>query len=138
MSKKNLSANLLFIVLIAFGIGGFWSYKVYQIHQNGFATEATVVGTVNIQLPQQDEIHYCPLVEFKNEENQTISDTLALCDTEVKFRTGDKVPIIYDKTNPKDVFVNDYFANILIPLLCFGIGGIFLLILLWKSFSRKK
>ncbi|MCH2044355.1 MAG: DUF3592 domain-containing protein [Saprospiraceae bacterium] len=138
MSGKNIHANLFFIVLIAFGIGGFWTYKVYQIHQNGFATEAVIVGTVSIQLPQQDKVHYCPLVKFINEEQKTISDTLALCAAEVHFSKGDKVSIIYDKTKPKDVFVNDYFANILVPALCFGIGGFFLLILLWKSFTQEK
>jgi hypothetical protein len=107
--QKDRAALVAYPIRIVMGVailvaGGSWSYGELKFLARATATAGTVVRNDhstnrprNLALPISG---YAAIIEFRTTSgaNQTLRDWLAL--KQPQFESGDRVPVLYDETNP--------------------------------------
>ncbi len=124
------------LAAIFFAIAG----NFYFQSQNLIETGSTASGTV-IRLESSAKGASYPIIRFQAESGEIVEDRGKIGSSPPEFKTGDTVPVVYDKSNPKTWTINSWLNLYFLPTLFSSLGAgltIASLIMLMKDVRRKR
>lgn len=116
------------VSLILLAVGGFLGYRTSRFRQSAATASGTVIELVE-RVSHSDEgtsVVYAPRVQFRTsagEERIFLSDTGS---NPPAFAPGDPVEVLYNPDHPADARLNTFWQLWLGPVICVGIGIVFL------------
>src|SRR5689334_2786606 len=119
--------HLLLIFSILFIIMGInLARKAKRLRRVGKRAVATVVRN-RYSTDDEGSAQHTPIVEFRTEKQELITIELNYGNTAEPKDIGDRIEIIYDPNNPRDVTMNS-FVHVMSPwlLIIIGIAGVLL------------
>ncbi len=120
------------IATMAFAIYLFASNAFFWIRAD--STIGAVVAQQQMETPrnltiQQSTYHekaYSPYIAFKTGDGEEITFLSNIgYGKNFAFNVGDKIPVLYLRSNPQTAMVNSLLEMFVLPLVLFGFGGVF-------------
>ena len=101
-------------------------------------TTGTVIEMREVPETEQAGVTYAPVVKFEDKNGKTYIHSSNVSSDPPKYKTGDKVEILFDKNNPDDAFINSFLAKwsgtimlLILPLILLPAG-------LWMIFAATR
>lgn len=121
---------------IALIVGGaIYVFIILSFTGRAAHAEGTIVrmDTVRNAAPFMDQVEgsgviFYPVVRFRTQDGKTIDFRASSGSQHPAYAVGDRVPVIYDPSNPKDSRVNTVWGVWGAPLILLGIGAVFLVL----------
>ena len=106
------------------------SFTDRAVHAEG---QVVKMDTVRNAAPFMDQVEgsgviYYPVVRFKTQDGKAVDFRAASGSQHPAYSIGDRVPVMYDPSNPKDSRIDTVWGVWGAPLILLGIGAVFLML----------
>ncbi len=116
---------------------GSWIYLLHFTHV-AIHTSSTVVE-MRKQTDNDGNIFYAPTFRFRDSVGVQHTVSSAVGESPPAYHVGDKVPVLYIRSDPQDARIDSFWQVWALPILAAIGGGIFLLIglimIYWPKFT---
>ncbi len=121
--RRRNSVFLLLVLGVLFVVGGIWSLNnsIDKINK-GVPVSAEVIS-METKHGRKNKIMYTPVVRFTTAKGDAISTQLDVSSSSPAYDIGQKVPVIYQPTEPTDVMLDTFFGKYGISLILAGMGA---------------
>jgi hypothetical protein len=116
MFKVILLLSSLSIVFYA--VAGTFYFQSQRLLKEGGTTSGTV-----LRLEASGKGASYPIVRFRPDNGEAIEGRGKVGSSPPEFKTGDTVPILYDKGDPKNWTINSWLNLYFLPVLFFAFGS---------------
>lgn len=124
------------IAILFLSLGGMFYFQSQKLLTAGGTTSGTVV-----RMESSAKGAYYPVIHFQPDGAAEMEERGKVGSSPPEFKVGDTVPILYEKTNPKNWTINSWLNLYFLPVmfLAFGVGLTFAsLITLIYNVKRKR
>lgn len=132
---------ILAIPFIFFGFGAYSAYSYYDLKNNGIQTTGHVVDYKR-HYDSDSGTTYNAVFAYNDHYNQTWREEDRIGNSRKAFSIGEQLPIYYQKDDPKNFAVADYWHNMLTPMVFIGVSTIIMFFLFggghWLADSFKR
>ncbi len=105
------------LAIIFYAIAGNFYFQSQKLLKHG----GTASGTV-VRLESSAKGAAYPIIRFQAEGGEVIEDRGKVGSSPPEFKAGDRVPVVYDKSNPKTWTINSWLNLYFLPVMFFGFG----------------
>jgi hypothetical protein len=124
-SHRIIALLFIFLALFILGAGLLYGYESWQLTQNGFAIEGTVVDYQQ-QMDDDQQMRYAPIIAYRvdGQDYRFVSDNDAYSPA---YEIGTTLPILYHLDNPEMARINRPTALWGLPAALVGVGLLLLI-----------
>jgi hypothetical protein len=106
------------MAILFLSLGGIFYFQSHTL----LTTGGTASGTV-VRLESSAKGASYPVVHFQPDGAAEIEERGKVGTSPPEYKVGDTVPILYDKTNPKNWTINNWMNLYFLPAMFFGAGA---------------
>lgn len=130
---------LLIVPLIFMGIGGYFAFDYARLKLTGVQVPAQVVR-MESSADSEGSSSYWPVVAFRDRMGRDVEmkHSFGSSGGEKEFKAGDQVIVFYEEGRPDHFIIDRFWFNMLMPIILFGFGSVFILIVYASVFMRGK
>lgn len=133
MSQNNISRRILWILCrgwLLLGVGTLAAGLGFGVDTslflyNSIAADGTIVDMSAIPNRYDDAIDYFPVFTFATEDGQAYTARSGVGTNPPAFETGQKVRVLYLKSNPDSVKLDTFWQLWFVTVMCAGLGALF-------------
>lgn len=140
---KNPIAAVIFVLLITLpmlGFSGYFVYKFFNLKQTGVRVEAQVISYVEVPDSDGGSSTYAPVVRFTDASGVVREERERSSSSNHPFREGQDVIVYYKAGDPTEYIIDDFWHNMILPMIFsgFGLFGLLMLALMPKGSSSSR
>lgn len=105
------------LAVIFFAVAGNFYFQSQKLLKEGGTASGTVVS-----LQSSAKGASYPVIRFQAEGGEVIEERGKVGSSPPEFKVGDTVPIVYEKTNPKNWTINSWLNLYFLPVMFFAFG----------------
>ena len=115
---------LIFIVMAALfgGIGGWWGWGSWTLVQGGASADGTVVGLRESN--DDGSTTYAPIIDYFV-DGETYEMASSSYSSPPAYHVGQPVQVLYDRSNPNNARINNFWELWLLPIIFVGLAVLF-------------
>jgi len=136
--KAILIGLLLFLIGSGLLVGDFYMIKsTYGFLKSSEKTEGVVTKLISNR-SSDGKIMYNPEISFSDVSGKVIIFQSSLSSTIPDYAVGEKVSVLYDKTNPQKAKINTFLQLWFGPMIMTVLGAVFFLIGLFTLLDKNR
>lgn len=123
------------IPLLFIAIGSYFAYDYFTLKTDGVMAEAAVIR-IEEYTDSEGDTSYTPVVQFQDRAGYVQQHKSRVSSR--NFDVGDRVTVLYRADDPGHFIIDDFWHNMVVPLICIGMGSLFLFLMFFAGRAQRR